>query len=77
LKGLKGKLFGEVALDERDFKDCPKTVALLGGKGKINGRDKKTEAVEIQTQTDVDHVELKLSFPGCKDGRIVSQIKID
>ena len=77
LKGLKGKLAGEVWLDENDFTECPQIVALLKMKGEIGWLEHKTDALEIQTQGNVGNIELKLPFASCKHGKIVSRIKID
>lgn len=76
LKGLSGELFGEVTLNESEFKDCPQVIAFLREKGGINWR-KRTDAIRIQTQKNVDQVELKLPFPGCRGAKIVSRIRID
>jgi hypothetical protein len=77
LKGLKGKLFGEVWLDENEFTECPQVVASLKTKGEAGWEEQKTDAVEIQSQANVDNVELKLPFPSCKGRKIVSRIKVD
>ena len=77
LKGLKGRLAGEVLLDENEFRECPQVVELLKTKGEIGWNDQKTDAVEIQTQGNVDNMELRLRFASCKGGKIVSRIKVD
>ena len=77
LKGLKGKLFGEVWLDENEFTECPQIVALLKMKREGGWAEQTTDAVEIQIQGNVDNMELRLPFASCKDGKIVSRIKID
>ena len=77
LRGLKGRLVGEVNLVENEFRECPQVIALLKTKGEIAWRVQKTDAVEIQTQGNVDNMELRLRFATCKGGKIVSRIKID
>lgn len=77
LKGLKGKLFGKVMLDESEFRECPEVVALLKTKRETGWRDQKTDVVEIQIQGNADNLELRLPFASCKGGKIVSQLKID
>ena len=77
LKGLKGKLAGEVWLDGNEFRECPQIVVLLKAKGEVGWLEHKTDEVEIQIQGNVDNMELKLPFASCKDGKIVSRIKID
>jgi hypothetical protein len=77
LKGLQGKIFGVVRLDESEFRECPKVVASLKTNRRINWQHQKTDAVEIQIQGNVDKLELKLPFASCKGGRIVSEMRID
>jgi len=76
LKGLKGKLSGEVWLDENEYTECPQVVALLKMKGETGWEDQKTE-IEIQIEGNVDNMELKLPFASCKGRKIVSRMKVD
>ena len=39
--------------------------------------EQKTDAVEIKNQSNVDNMELRLPLASCKDGKIISRIKID
>src|SRR6185295_10155453 len=76
LKGLKGKVSGEVWLDENEFRDCPQIVASLKT-GEFSWRDQKTDAVEVQIQGNVNNMELRLPFASCKGGKIVSLLRVD
>ena len=76
LKGLKGKLSGQVWLEENQFTECPQVVALLKTNGETGWDEQKTE-IEIQSHGNVNNMELKLPFPSCKGRKIVSRVKID
>ncbi len=77
LKGLKGKLVGEVWLDENEFTECPQVVASLKKNGEGGWEEQKTDAVELQIQGTVDNMELRLPFASCKGRKIVSRMKVD
>ena len=77
LKGLKGKVFGEVMLDDREFRQCPEIVRSLKTKREIGWRSQQTDGVEIQVQPNVDNIELSLPFASCKGGKIASLMKVD
>ena len=72
-KGLTGRLTGAVRLDPTEFKECP-GILLVGGGTSL---DRRTEAVRVQSESDVAGVELKLPFPTCRGNKIRSQIKVD
>lgn len=76
LKGLKGELYGNVILDESEFKPCPEIIAQLESKGRIDWRDEQTSKVELQTEQS-RNVELRLPFPSCNKTKMTSKIKVD
>lgn len=77
LKGLEGTLSGFVTLDRNQFEACPQIIKLLDESGNVGWRDKKSNAVKIKTDKNLDLAELKLSFPSCNKAKIISRIRID
>ena len=65
LKGLKGKLHGEMYTYIGELENCPKLESII----KKSGRDfmeVKTPEVEVQAENNLYEVELKYPFPSCK-----------
>jgi hypothetical protein len=65
LKGLKGKLCGEMYGYVGEFEKCPKLEAIIKKTGQDHA-DIRTDVHEIQAETDLDNLELRYPFPGCK-----------
>ncbi len=62
LKGLKGKLHGEMYSYVGEFENCPQLDSIL----KKTGQTVQTPVLEVPAETDLSDVELKYPFPGCK-----------
>lgn len=68
LKGLKGELFGEMYTYIGEFENCPKLEQEIKKTGSTNA-EIKTPVVEIQAESDLQNVDLKYPFPGCKKAK--------
>jgi hypothetical protein len=66
LKGLSGKLYGKILAYIGKYKSCPEIDELIRQGGKKVG-DAKTQAMQIIADKDIQGIELKYSFPECKE----------
>lgn len=65
LKGLKGKLHGEMYSYVGEYENCPQLDSLI----KRDGKTVKTSAIAIQAEDNLSGLELRYSFPSCKKVR--------
>ncbi len=77
LKGLEGVLTGFVTLDVSQFVDCPQIIKQMNKSADVYRSDKKSNAVKLKTDKNLDNVELKLDFPSCNGKKIISRIRVD
>lgn len=76
LKDLEGVLTGFVTLDASQFAACPQIIKQIYKNGDY-WSDKKSNAVKLKTDKNLDNIELKLDFPSCNGKKIVSRIRVD
>lgn len=62
LKGLKGRLYGEMSAYTGKFENCPQLDSII----KKGGERVETSAIEIQAESSLSDVELRYPFPSCK-----------
>lgn len=65
LKGVKGRLYGNMYTYIGEFENCPKLESII----KKNGGDAmelETPAIEIRAENNLYNLELKFPFPGCR-----------
>ena len=67
LKGLKGRLYGQMYAYSGQYESCPKLEELIKSSGRIG--DIKTNAIDLQADEDIASVELRFPFPGCKKAK--------
>ncbi len=65
MKGMKGKLYGEMSAFIGEFEDCPQLDAAIKRTGKTMP-DFKTSVIEIDGEKDLDNIELNFPFSSCK-----------
>jgi Carboxypeptidase regulatory-like domain len=65
LRGLRGKLRGEMYAHEGEFGNCPKLESVIKEGGRTSA-EIKTPAVEILAEPGLAEPELRYPFPGCK-----------
>lgn len=70
LKGLKGKLYGEMYTYTGEFENCPKLERVIKKTGRDNA-EIATPSIEIQADSDLYDLELKFPFPGCKKAKLL------
>lgn len=68
LKGLEGQLFGVMYTYTGEFENCPKLEQEIKQTGGTNA-ELKTPVVEILAESDLQNVDLKFPFPGCKKAK--------
>lgn len=68
LKGLKGKLYGEMYTYAGEYENCPRLDAIIKKSGQ-EMPEIRTPVVEIQAENNLYDVELKYPFPGCKKAK--------
>lgn len=70
LKGLKGSLQGQMYTYIGEFENCPKLDALIKKTSSGNSSaELKTPELLIATETNLDDLELRFSFPSCKKAK--------
>ncbi len=65
LKGLKGRLYGEMYAYVGEFENCPQLDSML----EKTGQSVVTPVIEVQAESDLSDVELRYPFPSCKRAR--------
>ncbi|HEX8128584.1 MAG TPA: hypothetical protein VF527_05730 [Pyrinomonadaceae bacterium] len=68
LKGLKGELYGRMYTYVGEFENCPKLDQEIKQTG-VTHAELKTPIVEIQADGDLQNVDLKYPFPGCRKAK--------
>ena len=68
LKGVKGKLHGEMYTYAGEYENCPKLEAVIK-RMKSDASEIQTPAVEIRAQGNLYDVKLKYPFPSCKKAK--------
>jgi uncharacterized GH25 family protein len=68
LKNLKGELFGQMYIYAGEFEKCPKLEEEIK-RGGGSSAELKTPVVEIQAEGDLQNVDLKYPFPGCRKAK--------
>ena len=67
LKGLKGKVYGEVFAYSGKYENCPKLEELLKNTPRVASI--RTNAIEIQGDNNLAASELRYPFPACKKAK--------
>lgn len=65
LKGLKGRLYGEMYTYVGEFENCPQLDSLV----RKTGNHVDSAVVEIEAENNLSEVELRYPFPSCKKAR--------
>jgi hypothetical protein len=70
LKGMKGKLFGELITYPGEYEDCPQLEKLIPEKDGVNIVFIRTNEVPINADADTAALELSFPFPTCRKATI-------
>jgi hypothetical protein len=70
LKGLKGQLHGTMYAFIGKFENCPKIEAVIRKMGTNTSAELNTPAMQINADNNIENLELKYPFPGCKKAKI-------
>jgi hypothetical protein len=70
LKGWKGILYGMMYTFTGEYENCPKLESLIKKQEGRTFAEMRTPAVEVRAENDLQGVELKYPFPGCKKAKL-------
>jgi hypothetical protein len=68
LKGLQGKLYGKMFTYIGQFENCPELDKIISSTGKTMS-EVTTEGQQTTTDVDLNGIELRYGFPGCKKAK--------
>lgn len=69
LKGLEGRLYGQMYTFSGEFENCPKLESIIK-KSANSSVDIETPAIKILAENNLQGLELKFPFPACKKAKI-------